>query len=134
MNDILLNSIKDHLEFVGYSVEITDEEKLRLKARNPLKANIAARRFRGGLIFSATYGCKDEAKTKKNEMLQFANAMNELACVIHCYADKDNDFMIEAWYPGTYVKQDFAIFLDNLNDDISKMFAALNEAAVELLK
>ncbi len=85
-------------------------------------------------MFTSTYGCKDEAKTKRDEMFRLANGMNELASVIHCYADKDNDFMIEAWYPGTYVKQDFAIFLDNFNDDISKMFLNLSALASLLLK
>jgi hypothetical protein len=132
-NDNLLTSVKDHLEFAGYAVEVTNDEKPRLKAKHPYKTNLWARRFRGGVLFSAPFLCTEEGKKKRDELLRLVNLMNETAAVTHSYADKDNDLIIEGWYPATYVKQDFGVFLDNLLGDIDKGFAAGAELAKTLL-
>ena len=119
LNDALLTSIKEHLEFAGYTVDLSEDEKPRLRAKHALKSNLWIRRFRGGVLFSAFYLSSEAGKSKRDELLRLVNIMNEASGISHCYADKPGDLIIEGWYPGTYNRQDFAVFLDNFNEDVS---------------
>jgi hypothetical protein len=113
-----LDQIVTHLQFLGFQVERDDNI---VKARHATKVNILLRDFRGGVLLTSIFGCKDYAKRARLEYLDFVNLMNQKAAVIRFYADKDSDFFMEAWYPGTYDRSLFGSFLDLWDEDITRL-------------
>lgn len=116
-----LDQMVTHLQFLGYQVERDGEI---VKARHQTKVNILLRDFRGGVLLTSIFGCQDSAKKKRADYLDFINLMNQRATIIRFYADKDSDFFMEAWYPGTYDRAIFGSFLELWDEDIARLSQA----------
>jgi hypothetical protein len=132
MSTNTLDQIVNHLQFLGY--EITQKDELRL-ATHPQKMNVMLRAFKGGILFTSINSCEDRARSDKIGYLSFINSLNNQASVARFYADKDSDFYIEAWYPDSYDRNKFGIFLDAWETDtVTLLLAANREEAFKYLK
>jgi hypothetical protein len=118
MASAILDQMVTHLQFLGYSVERDGDI---VKARHPTRVNILLRDFRGGVLLTSIFGCKDEAKRNRPAYMDFVNLMNQKASVVRFYADKDSDFFMESWYPGTYDRALFGSFLELWDEDIARL-------------
>jgi hypothetical protein len=118
---MILDQMVTHLQFLGYEVERDGDIA---KARHQTRVNILLRDFRGGVLLTSIFGCKDEAKSDRVSYLDFINLMNQKATVVRFYADKDSDFFMESWLPGTYDRAIFGSFLDLWDEDITRLAQA----------
>ena len=103
---------KTHLEFLGYTV--TDADKALL-AKHPQNFNIFVRSYNGGVLINSVFSGTDKAKSDRIGLLNFLNDMNSGSVAARYYVDKDNDVIIEGWYPGSYDKPRFSLFIDKYN-------------------
>jgi hypothetical protein len=103
---------RQHFEFLGYTVE--DGEK-SLFAKHPDRLDVSIRSFNGGVLIVTIFGTTARAKKDRPGFLTFLNAMNTDAVVGRYYVDDEDDVIIEGWYPGTYDRTRFGLFLDNFN-------------------
>lgn len=114
-----------HLEFLGYEVSRDDQ---LTKARHPRKLNFAMRPLAGGILFTAIFGCSEDAKRNRPGYLEMINSLNDKAVIARFYADKDSDFFIEAWHPDHYERAAFGAFMQVWDRDCGLM-ADHSEAA-----
>jgi len=103
---------KTHLEFLGYTV--TETEKALL-AKHPSHFNIYVRTYQGGILINSIFGTSAKGKKDRIGLLTFLNDMNRGSVAARYYVDKDDDVIIEGWFPGTYDKSRFSVFLDKYN-------------------
>ena len=122
----LIQKISSHLEFLGY--ELTRREK-SIRAVHAKKMNMNYRPFNGGVLISAYYGTSGLAKRDREGYFLFINKINEKASVARCYNDSDDDFCLEAWYPGNYDKGRFGTFMDLWERDTLHRLGELSEAS-----
>jgi len=121
MASMTLDQMVTHLQFLGYEVERDGDI---VKAKHRTKVNILLRDFRGGVLLTSIFGCKDQAKKNRAAYQDFINLMNQKATVVRFYADKDSDFFMESWYPGTYDRAIFGSFVDLWDEDITRLAQA----------
>jgi hypothetical protein len=103
---------KSHLEFLGYTVEAGDKS---LIAKHPENYNISVRAYNGGVLVVTFFGTTDKAKSDRVGFYDFLNALNSDAVAARYYVDNEDDVIVEAWYPGTYDRSRFGLFLDKFN-------------------
>ena len=118
MASMILDQMVTHLQFLGFEVERDGDI---VKARHRTRVNILLRDFRGGVLLTSIFGCQDNAKRNRSGYLDFINLMNQRATVVRFYADKDSDFFMESWYPGTYDRALFGGFLDLWEEDVARL-------------
>ncbi len=106
------DNYKSHFEFLGYAVT---EKGKALYAKHPKHLNVVAKAYNGGVLISCSFGSTEKAKGDRSAFLIFLNDLNRDSVAARFYADKDNDMIIEGWYPGAYDKSRFGIFLDGFN-------------------
>ncbi|NPA05961.1 MAG: hypothetical protein GXO54_00965 [Chloroflexi bacterium] len=109
-----LDPFLEHLRFLGYEVQ-PDEQYVR--AYHPTRWNLLVREFRGGVLFTTFLGGSAYAKQHPEAYLALINALNRGATVARFYADKDNDLVMEAYWPGPYDRESFAQFMDLWDED-----------------
>jgi hypothetical protein len=126
-----LDQMANHLQFLGY--EVKTEGELRI-AKHPKKMNVMLRLNRGGVLFTAINGVKDEAKNNRGGYLNFINMLNSKASVVRFYADKDSDFFMEAWYPDYYDRTMFGTFIDAWETETTTLLFAQGDEALKFLK
>ena len=98
-----------HLEFAGYTVEVTDK---RVTARHAAKYNFALYKLRGGVLAQAFITGKPKVKEDRPACLEMVNRVNARTSSVRAYIDKEGDVALEAWYQPPYDKNRFALFLD----------------------
>jgi hypothetical protein len=103
-------------------------ENNRVFAKHPKKANLIAKPFSGGVLFTSIFGVQEAVKADRAGYLEFINKANTGAAVVRYYADADADFVIEGWYSGDYRQVDFGRFAELWDEDITKL-ADMPEAA-----
>jgi Putative bacterial sensory transduction regulator len=103
---------KTHLEFLGYTVTETDKALL---AKHPQNFNVYVRTYQGGVLINSIFGTSPKGKKDRIGLLTFLNDMNRGSVAARYYVDKEDDVIIEGWYPGAYDKTRFSLFLDKYN-------------------
>ena len=126
----ILEDVKTHLEFLGYDVE--DDGKV-VTAKHAQKLNMIFKSFNGGLLFTAVFTSNDYAKQDMEGFLKFINGLNQTACVARIYADKDVDLLFEGWYPDTYDKAQFGLFMELWDRDTRGQLREVSSEAERFL-
>lgn len=116
-DDEAMARMLDHLEFLGYETERSDD---RLYAKHPTRPNITLKAFRSGVLHTSVWGCSDDAKRDDYRLHTWANRLSTNAAVVRYYLDDELDLFVEAWYPAVYVKADYARFIDNWDGDFGR--------------
>lgn len=119
------DEISTHLEFLGYEVNQGDAN---LTATNNAKLDVLLQGYQGGVLMQSFLS----SKGRKEDLLPMANLLNTGAAVTRFYVDSDGDLVIEAWTPGDYDKERFAIFLDAWEADTVGQFRTHSEEFLEL--
>ncbi len=115
MTDPAMEPFVQHMEFFGY--EIVREEKF-VRARHARYFNLVMQYIGGGILFTSFTGHQPSADREKGRFLEAINNANKAVLVCRLYSDKDNDLVIEAWYPDSYDRAKFGAFIEKLNKDI----------------
>jgi len=131
VSDLVLESIRTHLEFLGYAVEPQEEQ--RYAVSHTARVNFIMRPFAGGVLFTVYFKSSDQAKTEPLQYLGFVNALNQNAAVARFYADPDGDLCIECWHPSNYERSQFGHFIQMWNRDNSELLQERPELSTFLL-
>ena len=121
---------KEHLEFLGYTVEEKDDDK-RAVAKHNRNYDISIRTYLGGLLFSSFITMKKPLGDNRNAALEVANRLNADAQTVRYYIDKDGDLAIESVFLSAYDRGVFGRFMDHYND-ISSQLSKLTETETAL--
>ena len=117
MSDELLNSVKVHLEHLGYKMDA--QEKGGLWASHPNKIRFSMSSFRGGLLLMAPYEVKKDVAFDDREFRNLLNEGNRNAAIGRLVWDEAHKTLFaEAWYPNAYEIAAFGQFFDQWVDDI----------------
>ncbi len=130
MSTTTLEDVKTHLEFLGY--DIKDDNSV-VTAKHSQKLNMIFKPFNGGLLFTAVFTSNDYAKQDMEGFLKFINGINQNACVARVYADKDVDLLFEGWYPDTYNKAQFGLFMELWDRDTRGLLRDVSSEAERFL-
>lgn len=113
----LLKQISDHMEFLGYSVELSSSNTLI--ARSPTKFNVRVRWFRGGFLFQSLVAMdKGHIENDLVAYLEMINKLNAQAGLLRFYDDEHSSLYCECWHPGIYDKPKFGDFMEKFNADL----------------
>lgn len=104
--------IKAHLEFMGYEVSYFKEHML---AKHPMHPNFVLGQHASGMIVTKPFKSNAAGKQNRAKLLDIANHLNAGALAVRYYIDNENDMVVEAFYPGSYNKQSFSLFIDAFN-------------------
>ena len=132
----MLNQVSTHLEFLGYTIEPPEGDKSFFSAKHPKHTEIVFRAFGGGLLFTAAFLVKEEAKKNELQLLKLANSLNSRYAIARAVIDGDKDLVIELNYRQPYVKKTFGAVIEELNADIDIAFTHndIKDTANNLLK
>lgn len=109
---------RNHVEFSGYRVEEGEEI---LFCRHPRKPNLMIKAIGSrGVLVSNIYSCQTE--TLRSEILEYVNDLNAIFLFIKAYIDADGDFVLETFFEGEYDRTNFSILLENIEDDVDRLF------------
>ena len=94
--------------------------------------------YKGGIAFvSFYYKCKKETIADSENFFVFINELNTNFTVSKAIVDlSENEWSLvfAAWYPGSYEKKRFSIFIDSWNHDTSILFRRDSEKIKRYLK
>ena len=120
-----------HMEFLGYTTVL---RKKVAYFKHPKLVNLLLRRYRGGFLFTSTFRSTPFAKKRLNTFRKICNVCSGKATMTKFYLDKDNDFIIEAWFPGEYEKKRFALFINTMNSDWRNILRMVGKTLMPFLK
>jgi hypothetical protein len=131
--------IRAHLEFLGFEVyETINAEKVfkGLTAKHGRRSNLFMQAYMGGVLIMAYFGCNPEANDDLPGKLELCNNLNSKASVARATVppERGGDIAVEAWFPYTYSKSDFGVFIDNFENDITAGFKADAKLGARILK
>jgi len=110
----------NHLKFLGYTIEERDGETF--SAKHEWLLNMFIEEKPAGIFFYAWISGNTIAAIDKAGFLECVNSLNAKTIVLRFYADKENDLVLDAWYPKPYNRIGFAAFMDLLNHDMRLLF------------
>ncbi|WP_456432908.1 hypothetical protein [Nitratifractor sp.] len=116
-----------HLEFMGYDAKA---DAKHIIAKHPKELNIFIKKYNGGMLVTAYFGSNDYGKKHQMDLIKVVNDLNRAAVAARFYIDKDGDLVIEGYYPGSYERKRFGIFMEAFNHALEN----INEHKSKLLK
>ena len=129
--DSILDDARNHLEFLGFSVE-TRGTMLVCRRKGALVWLV--RDFNGGLLLSTIFGASDAAREDPVALIAVANQINRQAATVRAYCDGEVDLCFDVWHPNVYEKATFGAFFERLNGEVEAHMRQMNEALKGLLK
>ena len=109
-----LSEFGNHLEFGGYGVSPLDKG---FRATHDSYLNFVYRPVGGGVLLTVYFNMNGS----HDERVEFCNNLNREAVCARFLVDKDEDFAMEGWFPGTYDRKGFAAFLDGWQRDGTRL-------------
>jgi len=128
--DSVLQEARTHLEFLGYTVEVSGDWLL---VSQPGCFSWALRDFRGGVLFRKVFPVSEAGRAKREAVLAFANRLNADASFVRAYVNEPGDVAIEAWYPNLYERRSFGMFVTQLDGDLRAQLGRCREEVETLL-
>jgi len=134
-NNEILKPFIEHLEFLGYTVEPTSEEKKFYRAKeHPTRWSLVFTPYRDkGVFFTAAFGCEPSAKANPIDIFKFANNLNASFFLCRAVVDKDSDISIEVCFTKIYDRREFGIFMDQIEAEIRNAMDKNKEEAKRIL-
>ncbi len=125
MTTDIARQVGAHLEFFGYRLEQQD------KVTRATHDNLMDFSFweTGGGVMAVGWFASEAPRAR---LLEFVNRLNHAAAVTRFLVDEDDDFRMEAFYPGPYTRDGFATFFQALQHDWQKLLG--EPESRELLK
>lgn len=124
MEQPLIETVANHLEFLSYDARI---EETRLLALHPDKMNLLVRQFPHGLLFTAGWNTTERGREDKLGCLEFVNYLNRNAILARAFLDRDLALVFEAWHPPDYERKRFGTFMDIWHRDTIGQLREINE-------
>lgn len=105
---------RNHLEFLGYKVE---ESEQSLVCRHTRRPNLILKPISDrGVLVSALYTL--HAGLERLEVLEYTNALNRALVFMKALIEEGEDLVLETFFEGHYDRTNFAILLDNIDYDM----------------
>ena len=111
-------AFREHLEFLGYSVEEKDDH---LIARHSVNYIVSLKELRGGVLLTSFITSNEIAKVDRAGFHNVINGLNARAASVRYYADADVDLAAEGWFPGSYDRERFGILITEFNNDLNRL-------------
>jgi len=102
--------IKTHLEYMGYEVSL---DKERIAAKHPSQPNIILIKQQSGLLGMTYFSASEYGLKNRDKLIAIANDLNANSLAVRYYINKDGNLMIVGFYPGSYSKQSFSLFIES---------------------
>ena len=121
----------NHLGFLGYESE---ERDTYISVTHDDKTSFTLQGYEGGILVRGFYGGSDYSKAHKGEFLEVVNELNVSATVMRAFVDSDGDLGLEAWFPASYDKVRFAIFVEAWQSDTGDLLLSRYDDLAEFLE
>ncbi len=108
-------TIKNHLEFLGY--EVMDNIEDSIICRRNGYSGILIRRTESYISLFGKYNINELAKNNTADFLSYINRLNCQSSISTFYLDEDNEFCFASIYTGSYDKKLFAEYLEQWEND-----------------
>jgi len=115
-----LEKIRNHMEFLGYEVELDDDSNEML-AKHPEKTNVLVRCFSNAVRFMSFYFSNEHAKQERLKFLELINHLNLDTVICQYSVDNEGALIITAWFFSNYDKVLFGQFLEIWHEDLEKL-------------
>ena len=122
-----LSAIKNHLEFLGYTVELTEAKKEgemnMILAKHNKDTNFVAIEIQPNIInFRANFSTDKPQAPEMDKAINELGSKLDVANIFYEIEDGKAILRADAVYTGDYTKDVFARFFSLLNKDIGKIF------------
>lgn len=111
MGKSAIDQFINHLEFVGYEIETSEDEKWVL-AKHEVKGGLMIREFLGGIMLLSFFSTNKNTAKKRLEYLVLLNQFNSNASITNYSFSEEDRMIMSAVYAGKYDKKTFSNFLD----------------------
>lgn len=122
--------VVEHLEFLGYSISIKEQDPLSkqkniehkhffAQASNTKNSFLVTYRQGKGFNFLASFITKSYAKSNKFLLMELLNKINSICTLSSFVATEDLEkIFLLSWYPDNYSRASFGAFLDLIENDV----------------
>lgn len=134
----ILEEISNHLEYLGYKVNIftsdgslydddeEDEEESFRGAENNSRGFLFFKDTPEGVIFYSGMGTNDKANKDISGFLEEINKLNQQSKVMKYYSDQNNELCFNAVYANTYSNSTFYKFMEYWEDDVGTLLMSFD--------
>mgnify|MGYP002777119335 CR=1 FL=1 len=129
-----LEHYKNHLEFLGYSIEEVNEFSIfcRHTRRDSLRLFLLNRG--AGVLAQMMFTFPERFKNDLIPLYMYANELNSIflftKAFIRTFDDGTPALVLSSVLEGDYSRQNFAVFLDNIEDDMKQFNAYPKTGAI----
>ncbi|MDD5591585.1 MAG: hypothetical protein PHY18_06670 [Dehalococcoidales bacterium] len=116
-----VEDLLNHLTYLGY--EIKDKQDGTFIAKHDRLIDLGIEDKAVGILFYSWFPGNELAGIDRANFLECLNEINSKAVILRFYADKDNALVMDALYLMPYDRVGFAAFMDELNNDIQRLFS-----------
>ena len=111
---------QNHLEFLGYEVDIIDSSDRKfLTAKHQKEHNMFFVPLEGKMLIKSTFLAEKLFKDSLYKEINEANKQLEIKVYIEKNEDNRTELIFESWYVGDYNKQKFSLLINDLKNNIS---------------
>lgn len=118
----VLEHYKNHLEFLGYSIETNDEYSLDCIHPRRVYLHLIKLSREVGVLVRTYYNFSKHLAQEPMLLYQYANELNSQFLFMRAwvYATEEDSYclFIDSVLEGSYDRKNFSIFLDNIEHDI----------------
>lgn len=108
------DAIINHLEFLGYNIKKNENN---IVAKHSKNMNLVIMKYKEGVMLTTLFGLNENGKNHTPEVLNLMNVLNNKSGISKFYVYKNKNLFIQSYYPGSYEKHRFTIFLDQVLAD-----------------
>jgi hypothetical protein len=117
-----IDNIISHLEFLGYKIE---RKEGWFRCHHERKKTFILSNHYGGILLSAWYQSNDFARNNSGDFLLYINQLNRKAIVSRVFMGDEGSLNFDAWYPDSYDKEQFGLFMDLWDYDTAELLVKL---------
>ncbi|MFC1956326.1 hypothetical protein ACFLWZ_07440 [Chloroflexota bacterium] len=110
----------NHLNYLGYNIK--DRHNGVYLAKHEWMLDLLFENKSTGILFYSWVNGNEIAKIDRAGFIECINHLNAKAMVLRFYTDKENDLVMDAWYPKPYDRLGFVAFMDLLTRDFELLF------------
>jgi hypothetical protein len=127
----VLESVKSHLEFLGYTFSKDGDLWIGGHASRPL---IGLSEYEHGILFTAVYFATTAAAEDEIGFVGFANSANTGSRIARYGVYKNDHLTVEAWFPNFYNRPAFGTFFESWLEEMKDFFDGEQDQTKKYLK
>jgi hypothetical protein len=120
-----LEHYKNHCEFLGYSVQETDEYSIFCRHPRKDAVSLIVLTRSAGILAQTFYTLPNRSHSNLPKLYEFSNDLNRAFTFVKSCINTSDDFppslYLSSVYEGEYSRSAFSTFLENFNEDLVTM-------------